>query len=285
MRKMTRRLQALGDKASQIQQAIASVPPRIMDLRESIVSTAGQLQQLRAEVQGAVTGLRTDTEDRLLEALQELDAGGETLRRAGFELTGVDLDLGPNRRLTAHVIWVQDVSEATMRSVLAACVGQSALHALLSALVQAGRVADGVKLDTLGCDGFVVHVGAAPVVRICWRTEESAKAAAPERAPAVAATAANPAPASEAAPAVSAFTSTTFFEPRPIAGGPIRVAPPAAALATVPSGAGAVPAIPASEMVPVPRKVETAGPPASGDWQRIALDRFKRMPDLSGRRR
>lgn len=274
MRKITRRLQALADKAAQIQQAVASVPPKIMDVREAVVGTAGQLQQLRAELQGAVTGLRADTEDRLLEALRELDAGRDTLRRAGFELVGADLDLGLNRRLTAHLTWAEDISERTLREVLASCVSRPTLHALISALLQAGAIADSVTLDSLSCDGFVVHLGAAPVVRVCWRTPAEDEVAAP----AVPTPAGQPAPVAVAAAETSAFTSTTYFEPRPRAAAAIQ--------APATPGVAAMSAAAAGSTVPLPAAVPGAVPvPAAGDWRRGALDRFKRMPDLSGPRR
>lgn len=266
MSKFSRRLQSLADKATQFKQVIESVPPKVSDIRDALLTTTGQLQQMRADVQSAVAGLQADTEEKLLQTLREIDAGAETFREAGFELTGVDMELGLNRRLIAHLGWVEDVPESTLRSVLSSCQSQRTLHAMLSAVVQAGKLADQVKLTNLGCEELVVHVGPAPTVRICWRSagEEEEAASSP-----VTTHAASP-PATPAA-ATSAFTSSSYFEPR-------RAAEPAAkpAPAHVPAAehAPALPTAPTPAANPVPS--------TGGDWRRSALDRFKRMPDLSG---
>ena len=265
MSKFSRRLQSLADKATQFKQVIESVPPKVSDIRDALLTTTGQLQQMRADVQSAVAGLQADTEEKLLQTLREIDAGGETFREAGFELTGVDMELGLNRRLIAHLGWVEDVPESTLRSVLSACQSQRTLHAMLSAVIQAGKLADQVKLTNLGCEELVVHVGPAPTVRICWRTAEEEE---PVTTPV--SMASTPLAAAPAA-ATSAFTSSSYFEPR-------RAPEPTAK----PTSTATPEHVAAPTAVTAPAPAVSPAPATGGDWRRGALDRFKRMPDLSG---
>jgi hypothetical protein len=260
MKRITQRWQNLTQKAAQFKQVVESVPPKVADIRDAIASTTGQIQQMRADVQNAVAGLQADTEERLLQSLREIDLAAPTFREAGFELTGVDMELGLNRRLLAHFDWVEDVAEQDVRAALTKCQGQRTVHAMLSALVQAGRLADRVDLAHMGCEALVVHVGPSPSVRVCWRTPlEDVEAAPAPVAPTK--------PASVQAPgAKSAFENSTYFEARTPA--PIAATP-------------SEPVLPPAATVPSPLPAAYAPPPAEpGDWKRNALDRFKRMPNL-----
>ncbi len=92
--KMLQKLQGFGQKAAQLQQVVASAPAKAAQLRESVLLTASQLQQMRAEVQGAVTGLSVDNEEWFTRALREINESAEIFREAGYHLTGLDMELG-----------------------------------------------------------------------------------------------------------------------------------------------------------------------------------------------
>jgi hypothetical protein len=264
MKKFVQKVQEIGNKAAQIKSAIESVPPRVAEVREAFAATAGQFQQLRSEVQANVTALRSDNEEHLVETLREIDGQAATFREAGYEIYDVEMELGIPQRLIVDLEKVADVSHSKIRLLASANQGHQATHAILTALLKAEELADGVNLTNLTYHKLIVYVGPLPVVRLCWYANHLDEAAAP----------AHPVAAQPAAPAASAFPSSSifgansFFEKRPAT----PVAP-----VTAPDTAGVTVAQPIAVPHPTPATVPTE--------REDPLARFKKMPDLSRHRR
>ena len=269
MKKIINKIQDLGQKAAQVKQAVEAAPAKAAQLRESVLMTAGQLQQLRHDVQSSVTGLRADNEDRLVQALREINDSAETFREAGYELTGVDMELSPTQRLIVRLEKVESVAESVIRSVLAANSGRQTIYALLAALAKADGLSEKVKLSHLDYRELVVHVGPTPSVRLCWRADVAPSEVAEQShaTPTAAASAASP------PPPLPMFSQSSYFEQRS------TPSPKPAAPAAMESPA---PATPVAGVA-----TSTVLPPAhsGSDWKRSALDRFKKMPDASKYRR
>lgn len=266
------RLRELQRRADQIKQAVASAPPKVAEFRNAVLMTAGQLQQLRTDFQAGFTGLRADNDEMLTEALREINANTDTLLEAGFELSRVDMDLGINRRLIVRLQKVDDVPGPKLHSLVVGNLGRKTVHALLTAIQTAGELAGSIQLSNLTYDQIIVDVGLAPSVRVCWRSvdlEPEEPAAVQTIAPT-----ATPLPLPPPSPQASAFSQSTFFEPKavPVAGMPV-VSQPVVAAVPAETRMAALPA------AATPTGAEPSERP-SGDWRRSALDRFKKMPDL-----
>ncbi|HVR34428.1 MAG TPA: hypothetical protein VMS21_01110 [Methylomirabilota bacterium] len=290
MKKIIRRVRHLGQKAAELKAAVESVPPRISGLREAIAMTTGQLQQIGAEVRSNMTALQVDNEDRLIQALREINDGAGTFREAGFELRRVDLELGLMRRLMVHLDKVSDVGEGLLGLLVESNRSRATLHAILSALRDAERLAGKVELSDLTYQGLIVYVGPTPCVRLRWSADEVLEEYIDETEPASSPVAA---PASGPASSTSPFGKDSFFERRP------SDSAKAIASTTEPEAAASPPPIPATSFsrppaVPIPPVPPAATSPVSvavspvvegRDWRHSALDRFKKMPDLSKPRR
>lgn len=271
MKKFIHKMQDLGQKAAHLKQVVDAAPAKAAQIRESVLMTAGQLQQLRHDVQSTVTGLRADNDDRLAQALREIDGSAATFREAGYELTGVDLEASPTQRLIVHLEKHESVSESTLRSLLSANSGRQTVYALLAALAKADALSEKVSLSHLNYRELVVHVGSAPTIRLCWwaerpEAESAVIASAPTHSPQVAsapATAPNP-------PPLPAFSQSSFFEQRTVA-----TAPRSATAPSVPESTAPVIASP-STVAAAPEPV-----PSGSQWKQSALERFKKMPDAS----
>jgi hypothetical protein len=273
MKRFVSKVKNLSQKAAELQQAIQSVPPKIAELGQTVAMTKGQLQQLRAEVQSTATDLRADNEERLLDALREINGSVEVFQQAGFELGGVDLELSPVHRLIVHLNKVDDVSHSRLRSLMSVNQHHKTTHALLSALAQAETVADKVDLTDLTYQTLVVNVGAIPSVRLCWRPEEALEESVPGTAA--------PEAGSAASPVASVFGhSSTFFEPRSVQSTPATAPPATSPLEVVASSP-----VPEIHTEPESSEEKPAQAAAGGDWRREALDRFKKMPNVSKYRR
>lgn len=285
MNKIITRLQALRDKAAQLQKAVDAAPAKAAQLRDAVQTTTGHLRQLRADVQGSVASLKSDNDASLAQTLVELDAGVGVLASAGYELTGVDLEQGLLPRAIVHLERVAGARTTPLEALLRETSGQRLLQGVLQALIRAEALEKEVRLSDLHFSGLIVHVGAAPTVRLCWRRggddveEPQTGTARP-----VLEHSAKP-PTITSPPPLPPYGSGSFFE---------KFAQTQASGASAPEPARVVSSAPVVEAeAPNPSLAPTRlsyrssstsrerAVPSSGDRSKDALARFKKMPDLT----
>ena len=293
MNKVLTRLQALRDKATQLKQAVDSAPAKAAQLRDAVNATTGQLQQLRTDVQGTVASLRADTESSLAETLIELDGGIGTLARAGYDLTGVDIEQGQLPRVIVHLEQLEDARTTPLENLVRECAGKRTLMGILNALIRAEAMEDKVKLADLSFTGLIIHIGPVPTVRLCWRrraedAEEEVPLFAQKMAPAL-----NSEPSAQPAPPpLPNYGTSSFFE-KPAAVVPTPAAPaPAAVVQPTLYPQPVAAELAQASLAPTPSRSSIRSPsssaksspsestPGTGDWRKDALARFKKMPDL-----
>jgi hypothetical protein len=183
MRKILHRIQDLGQKAEQLKAAAAAIPARAAELRETVLMSGAQLRQLRTEVQSSVAALRTDSDDRITRALGELNDSAPAFREAGYELDGVDLELGPAQRLIVHLDKCAEVDPRRLRALLQSCGDKPTTRAVLAACLKADETAGQVQLSHLDFCELIVHAGPVPTVRLCWRAPAAVAEVGPHRYP------------------------------------------------------------------------------------------------------
>lgn len=265
MNKMFQKLQGFGQKAAHLQQVVAGAPARAAQLRESVLLTAGQLRQMRAEVQGAVTGLTVDNEEWFTQALREISGSAEIFREAGYRLTGLDMELGLVQRLIVHLEKVSDVDERTLRALLSSHAARPTMASVLASLIKAESLAGKMSLTDLSYRGLMIYVGPTPALRLCWTADAMDEEVQVVKSTAVIPSVSAPPPAPRPAP-------SSFFEPRPKTPAPVSVTPPAVV--------GPPPvAAPTPVVVRIPKSL------AGIDWKQESLERFKQMPGVSKYRR
>jgi hypothetical protein len=282
MKKFIRTMQSLSERAAELQQAIQQVPPRVAGIREALTLTTGQLQQLQAEVQTNVASLKADSQERLVEALHEVNGSTEVFQEVGYELGQVEMELTPVPRLIVHLNRVEDVPEPRLRSLASANRERRITHALLNAVMQAEAMADEVDIRGQVFYKLIVHIGPVPAVRLCWMPEVAdlpTRHAAPDSQPAAPAQAP---PASEFA----VYGQESFFQRRTQGApspGPGEAAAAGAPGPSMSADDAAAPARPQSAPAAVPSVSALPASRRSGgkDWGRESLERFKKMPGVS----
>jgi hypothetical protein len=268
MKKLSGRIERLNQRASQIRQVVDSMPAKAAALRETVAATVGHAQQLRSDLVAGVSGLRPKAETEIAATMRALDGASDVLARAGYVLDGVDLEPGIGgigRRVLARLGCVEEVGLADLRRLLAAHADRAVVKELLSALVQALESTEGIEFDELEFSEVVVDIAASQPVRIGWRSESSDVAPSPPASPVVP----PPLPSSESRP--PAFSQSSYFA-RPASAEPIAMPTQAAKEETA-----------ESRMPAASRPGVTATTSSASSWQSSALDRFKKMPDLSKR--
>jgi hypothetical protein len=277
MRKFIRKIEKLGMQATELREAIQNMPPKVAELREAVTMTAGELQQLTADVERNVGDLKTDSRDRLVAALHEVNGSTEVFRDAGYELGEVELELSPVHRLVVHLNRFEDVHLSMLKSLASANKKRSITHALLTAVQQAEAMADNVDINGLVYHRLIFHIGPVPAIRLCWMPE-------PEDSlwGGSVASASSPA-ASASTPLGSSYGKDSFFadsdeaSPEPA---PAEAAPGASVEQPAPTEAAA--AAPAAPAVASSRYVGTKSHRSSAaTWGAASLERFKKMPSGS----
>lgn len=267
-------IQRLKEKALRLKSAVDAAPEKAAQLRDAVHRTQGQLEQLRTDVESTVAALRAESDGSLAETLVELDGSIGLLARAGYELTGVDVEQGPAPRVIVHLEQLPTARTEPLASLRKECAGRPLSEAILSALIRAEEMEEQIQLADLAFRGLSVHVGPIPTVRLCWR-----RPAAPSHpvAPAPAeSTASAPRPSPSPSPAPLAEYGVGSFFQRTTPGTAGSPAPRAALPLDVP-------------LEQTPSRLRPGSSPeisptaTTGDWRKDALARFKKMPDL-GRR-
>jgi hypothetical protein len=274
MKRFISKVQNLSQKAAELKAAMQQVPPKVAEVRETIAATAGQLQQLKVDVQSSMTDLKADNEHRISHALLEIESSRGILLEAGFELSGVELEISPVQRLLVRLRKLEEVSLSALRALIAANQRVKTIHAILSALLQAQQMADEVELTDLEYRELMVSLGPIPSIRLCWRAEEVELA---EVAPTNPATPTSSPVTASASVAPSAFSQSSFFEKRtpPPQPAPVAAERVAAITPTFKVSASLAPppeATPAGELAQVVADSGAAIDP---------LARFKKMPNLA----
>lgn len=248
------KMQAFGEKAAQIKKAIDAAPAQAAHLRQTMLMTADQLRSVRDEVELVATGLQAEGDEAITKVLSELNEHELTIEDAGYEVTGIDMEVSPVQRLIVRMEQFEEVDGARLRSLIAANSRHRTIEAILAAIEKANEIAANVALKYLVYRELIVHLGPIPTVRLSWKLVEEAEPVA---------VAAPVAKVPVAVPVTSSFVQeSSFFAPRTAA--PIRVS----ASAPVESP------LPAPTHSAAPSPVEHTTP----SWDRSALDRFKKMP-------
>lgn len=298
MKKFFDKIQDLGQKAGQFRSVLESAPDKAAQLRDAVMMTAGQLTTMRKDVQATMAGLRAEDEHRLTSAMKDVHEGLDQIRAAGYELVGVEMELDPVQRLILLLEKFEDVSAHELQHLLTANAHRKTLHGVLASLIKAEEFAGQFDVGELEYRQLRVSVGPIPSVRLVWKEERRVTPPPIVTPPPVQVepTKSESPKAAEAAHSGSPFFGTqSYFEPRDkaessVATGKSEIAAPEAPKATFPPD---VQLAPASPSVPPlassehsSNEVESEPEPEPGAaWRSSALDRFKKMPDLTARRK
>ena len=281
MKQFLSKVKDLSKKAVEIKAAMQLVPPKVAEIREAVAATAGQLQQLRVDVQSSVVNLKANSEDHLSRAMQEINSSLDVFLEAGFELSGMDLEISPVQRLFVHFNRLEEVHPSRLRAVIANVQHRKTTQAILTSMLQGQEMADTVQLSELTKFDFrelIVSMGPIPSVRICWRPEETAEAEKVAQPAKTIPTSAPAAQTTQPAAPQSAFTQTSYFEKRTsqslsLPAATTSATPPAEAFAPQPQPSRV--RLPAAESSAAETTSTTTGS------KQDPLARFKKMPDLS----
>ena len=276
MKRITRRMQELGQRAEQLQGIVNQMPGRVEGLRQSVASAAEKLKQVRSDLTLSADKLRGIAETDAVGLLEDIGEVGELLKSSGFEMDGVDWDISLSRKLQVHIDPVKPTTVRALRALLAKHDDKPAANMILTALIQAQEAAEGVEVGRLVWTDVLIEISNVTSVRIGWRElvdDEEDEPITPTLPP--------PLPSAGSVLTSSpSYTAGSFYRTKPPEA-PAPIAAPAPAPAVLPQ-----PTVKPLPVAPTPTVRIAPTPAPSRSRERgdpMSLDRFKKMPDL-GRR-
>lgn len=272
MNRITRGIRKINQHVATAGQVAQDASRQLEEIRQTVSTTTGQLQNLRAELPQWTADLQAGSEARIAEAMQEVNDADALLDEAGFAIGGIDLEISPTQKIILHLMMTREVSPREIER-MARAQAPGMKKALLSALTKAREIGQTFAPAGLPDHRVQIVLGPTPTVRLVWRNE-STEFSSPAMPP--------PPPGQDrpppAAPAASSFISSLnqapggfFGSPSPSAAPSVSFSlPPPLPASTATSGAAGQ-GVPAQASPPEP----TAAPPTAPV---DPLARFKVMP-------
>lgn len=200
MKRITRRVKALNERASELTASAAQLPQRVAELREAAQATSKELRSLKSGIQINVPDLLIKREDELGAALAEVAAHAPVFAEAGFILDGLDLEISPIQQIIVQLLHHRDAETLAIQPLIQRHQQQKYVRAILSAIVKAKAVVSTIEIDGLDYGKLSVAIGPVPTIRLCWRERPD------EADPAT-----TPPPAAESSPNKAATEPATSF--------------------------------------------------------------------------
>jgi hypothetical protein len=123
------------------------------------VGRIGDIGQLGSEATQALT----DDLNELLPAI----------RRSGYHVQGIDLDVGIPPRIAVHCHLESQVSEADRAALLASLEGHRIASAAIGALFRVSDLQKGLALGTLKPSDVILELGMNPAVKVRYRESDA----------------------------------------------------------------------------------------------------------------
>ncbi len=261
MRNIKGRIQNLSTKAAQFKAALESAPTKAAELRQAIVQTVGEFQQIKDDFQVGTPAFP--------EVMQQITSGKDVITEAGYCLDRLEMEVGLNPRLTILLDREEEIDLRTLRELQKKHEGNVALRSLLTAMVKAEEMAVKVHLPGMTYYALAVEIGMSPSIQLRWCPTEAL--AAVEEKPVLATPPPLTKPTEPASSFGSSFGQGSFFERRTSSTTPVPTTPQPLTTPEEPS----IPAPAAKPAEPSP------APHGRNAWKRESLERFKKMPDLT----
>ncbi len=268
MKEFKKRYENLRDKASHFKQIIDTAPARAAEMRQVITQAVGEFQSLKDDFQVGTGAFP--------EVMEQITNAQDVFQEAGYELDRVEMEVGLNARLVLFLDREREVNLESLQVLRAENEKRVAVRSVLDALIKGEKVAARVDIPGMTFRTLAVEIGMAPCVRIFWEADPAVSDVIPPPLPQPATPVPEPPPKQQASSEKpgSMFGENSFFERRPATDAPPRPQEPAQATESQ--------AVEPRTAHP-PEPAATSSAPSSGTaaWKSGALDRFKKMPDLT----
>ena len=123
------------------------------------------------KAKGAVTELGAE---KVHETISQINLLLILLQGAGYEVSELNIELGMSPIVTVDLKTSPAVSEGKLNEILKQNEDKSVLAGILKSLIQANKLRDEVKVETLDLKGVTIALQAPPKITLRWKDKAAA---------------------------------------------------------------------------------------------------------------
>ncbi len=138
------------------------------EIRAMIEDGAETIGDIRADVEGTVEELKTDSEEKMMESLEKIQDAERVFEEAGYDLRAVELEMGFNPKVVAVLKHKTSVSSRKKERLLKQHENDKVLKTVLTSLFKAEALEDKVHLQRLTFSEVHLEMGLVPAIHVLW---------------------------------------------------------------------------------------------------------------------
>ncbi|MDP6905148.1 MAG: hypothetical protein QF406_11950 [Verrucomicrobiota bacterium] len=150
------------------------------EIRAMIEDGAETIRDIRADVEGTVEELKTDSEEKMMESLEKIQDAERVFEEAGYDLRAVELEMGFNPKVVAVLKHKTSVSSRKKEQLLKKHESDKLLKTVLTSLFKAEALEDKVHLQRLTFSEVHLEMGLVPAIHVMWEDKSTAGVATPK---------------------------------------------------------------------------------------------------------
>ena len=144
------------------------------EIRAMIEDGAETIRDIRADVEGTVEELKTDSEEKMMESLEKIQDAERVFEEAGYDLRAVELEMGFNPKVVAVLKHKTSVSSRKKERLLKQHENDKVLKTVLTSLFKAEALEDKVHLQRLTFSEVHLEMGLVPAIHVLWEDKSTA---------------------------------------------------------------------------------------------------------------
>jgi len=144
------------------------------EIRAMIEDGAETIRDIRADVEGTVEELKTDSEEKMMESLEKIQDAERVFEEAGYDLRAVELEMGFNPKVVAVLKHKTSVSSRKKERLLKQHENDKLLKTVLTSLFKAEALEDKVHLQRLTFSEVHLEMGLVPAIHVLWEDKSTA---------------------------------------------------------------------------------------------------------------
>ena len=108
--------------------------------------------------------------EKLNQLLEDFESAKPHLKKAGFTLIELHIDIGINPVVTPH-FKCEEVNQETIEQILSEIESNKIATTILKTLIKASKMQEKIKIENMQFSGIAVEVGIIPKVQIKYNTK------------------------------------------------------------------------------------------------------------------
>jgi len=143
------------------------------EIRAMVEEGAETIREIRSDVESTVDDLKADSEEKMMESLENIQDAERVFKEAGYQLHAVKLEMGFNPKVVSVLRRESEISASKQERLLKQHADNKLLSTMLKSLFKAEALEDKVHLRRLTFHEVHIEVGVVPAVHVLWQDQSN----------------------------------------------------------------------------------------------------------------